>query len=133
MEGFPVTDEHKPDRTADRIALSRIDHRRWSPVALALSRALWDLPRRPGARGKSTHDLGIDRMAREQLTLTMMYEVVDEFEYRPTAAEIERIGRELFRMKPRLDMIRLNHRRMRQEEASHGRTPRLRRGPRAGG
>lgn len=131
-----MTDAPDRDRTsnADRDAIHRIDYRRWNRGMLELSQALWELPRRPGARGHSSLDLGLDRLRRDQPTLAMMYRVVDAFEYRPTAAEVERIGRELFRMKYTLYLICRDHRRMRREqaEADRSQTPRLRRGPRAG-
>ena len=75
---------------------------------LDLSRKMWELPRRPGARGHSSHDLGIDRLRRSHTIsscLNLIYAIVDEFEYRPTAAEVERVGTELFRTKSMLDKI----------------------------
>jgi len=165
-----VIDEHVPDRDltseADRIEIHRIDYRRWSWTMIQLSQALWDLPRRPGARGPSSLDLGIDRLrtirldpslvvhllgyfnpallrrhlppfspeqAVAEFVAILIRRVVDEFEHRPTAAEVERIGRELVLIKLSLDQIRQDHRRMRQEEADRDQAPRLRRGPRAGG
>jgi hypothetical protein len=85
--------------------------------------------------GASSHDLGIDRLRQMHTTiarLDLLYAFVDEFEYRPTALEVELIGRELRRMTPRLDRICPDHRSLRQER-NRNQTPRLRRGPRAGG
>jgi hypothetical protein len=130
--------DHDPDdRRFDRAALSGINYRRWTRAMTALSSAMWELPRRSGASGPNTHDLGIDRLQQSNIRscLDLMCRFGDEFDYRPTAAEVERIGRELVLMKPSLDNIRRDHRRVRREEADQGRnqTPRLRRGPRAGG
>jgi hypothetical protein len=88
-----------------------------------LSATLWKLPRRPGARGHSSLDLGIDRLRRDPICIMYLIHYADEFEHRPTASEVERIGRELVSTKLSLDEIRRDHRGVRREEADSRNQP----------
>jgi hypothetical protein len=105
-----------PLRTALRIfrhKLNRIQYDRWSPACRELSKAFWELPRRPGSLDPDTHDLGIDRIYRANQirgSIELMLEAILLFEFRPTGDEVARIGSALFRLRNRMEKIQRNHR-----------------------
>ena len=81
-----------------------LDLRDWTRDMLVLSLKLYRLPRRPGAKGGptglSTHDAGIDLLAREswgELAINVMLRHVTngELEYCPDHMEVLRLGRSL--------------------------------------
>jgi len=78
-----------------------LSYRDWTANMMALSTAIYELPaRRPGVEGggRSTHLLGIDRLARMRdgdWAIILLYDHIKELEYRPDEAEVLLLGKTL--------------------------------------
>jgi hypothetical protein len=55
---MPAVIERQPDGT------HLLDFKDWTPEMMALASSMFELPRRPGDTGPSTHEFGIDRVAK---------------------------------------------------------------------
>jgi len=99
-------------------------------MMMVLSSIMFELPRRPGVTGPSTHELGIDRLARARQgrhAVDLLYDHANELEWRPDEAEVARLGLALLAADRGLAHVVADHRRR------NGPTPRFgfQRGPRA--
>ena len=117
--------ERQPDGT------QLLDFKDWTPEMMALASCMFELPRRPGETGPSTHELGIDRLAklpRGREAIGMLYDHVSSIQWRPEEDEVVRIGQTLLALQRELDQLHRD-RRHNGPTPIHG----FRRGPRAGG
>jgi hypothetical protein len=144
---MPPVIERQPDGT------QLLDFKDWTPEMMALASCMFELPRRPRDTGPSTHEFGIDRLAklpRGGEAVGMLYDHVSSIEWRPEEDEVVGIGRTLLALQGELDQLYRDRRRNRRAsqdrrratkrprdaiESDHrrnGQTPiRFRRGPKA--
>ena len=80
---------------------ARVCFEDWTPWMMALSSTLYELPRRPGSTGPSTHEYGVDRLARMRngaRAAELLWDCMDDLEHRPEEDEVIRMGRRLLAM-----------------------------------
>jgi hypothetical protein len=90
----------------------------WTPLMMALTIKLNQLPGRPNASKIRNHEAGIDelnRMPFGELALDLLAEHINDLEYRPNAYEVIALGKALIKSHTELQVLCEKRRRQRTQ------------------